>query len=140
MSVEEIPFLSASDLAVGDVVEFIAKYEPKWAGRPFRVEKVLQRNVDLIGEDGSTVRADPFLLMKSTRPFTAPTGPRLVLGSLVRFSAPNLIRRYGTSLYTVTTPPRAGKVKVALLGGDENRYISIATAAVVWVDPKDVLR
>lgn len=137
---EEIPFLSAADLSVGDVVEFIDKYTPKHAGKPFRVTKVLQKNVVLEDELGGSLRADPFLLMKSNRTFTPNEGPALVVGALVRFK-PRNAGRWGDTLFAVCDNPKGGKVRLAAIGGMSGSWIpSVPVTTLTVIDPKEVLR
>lgn len=135
-----IPFLSAADLNEGDVVEFIDKYTPKFRGKTFRVTNVLKKNVDVVDEQGSEVRTDPFLLMKSDKPFRPVEGPGLMLGSLVRLK-PRNAGKWGDTLFSVTSRPANGKVQLAKVGGDRNRHLAgVSVRMLDVVDPADVLR
>jgi hypothetical protein len=138
--IETVPFLSAGDLAVGDVVEFAANYAPKFKGQVFRVTKTLQKNVMLEDENGGTLRTDPFMLLRSDKPFTPNEGPALVLGSLVRLK-PRNAGRWGDTLFSVVDNPKGGKVRLAKVGGDKGRWLpGVPVTALDVIDPADVLR
>lgn len=119
----------------------VAEFDPQWLSAaqaksfgdiPVRVVKVNPKTIVVETPNGQRITTDAWMLVPTDKPFVEGK-PAPVLGQIVR------VRGRGSALYVVIEA-RVGKVKVALLGGDGNRYLSVKNVdALDSVDPVDVL-
>lgn len=107
---------------VGDAVEID---HPKCRGVVYRVEKINPRTVGMIDPYGAGIKADPWLIKATTKPFELrDPGEQITLGTVVTFTrtggpVKSTTQRYVVVKHSGTT------ANVALLGGDGGRYIRV---------------
>lgn len=131
----------SATLAVGTIVEF----DPQWLeptrkqdrallGKAHRVTKVNPTTVLVENELGQSIKTNPFMLVVSDRPFSKREGARPVVGSIVRTTA--RLKGVGPDALLVVLDAKIGGLRLARLGGAENRYWSnVSVEAVTVVDP-----
>jgi hypothetical protein len=126
------------DIRVGGLYEVIdegtGQVSPKYAG-VWKAVKINPRTIRLVNPAGSSLSADPELLIRTDLTWAEPTEPSLHVGSVVEPSRPLGPRgpQQGTR-YVITSAQRgpAAPVEIALLGGPK---------PMIWPGiPRDCLR
>lgn len=121
----------------GDRVVFGEEYSAKYPG-VYRVERVNPRTLSLRGEDGGKVKADPFLVEPTDKPFE-PLAPEKTfhLGDTVKFASharvnPDELSKVFVIIKHGSSP---GTFNLAELNGGSDRYFrSINTGVLEKVE------
>jgi hypothetical protein len=124
-----------------EIVELLSP-DPRYPANVFRVVKVARTKCTIEQQDGARWVIDLRGVRKTDREFvsTAPSSPRVYLGTVVRITDAAVARKLKTTTETLFVVFKHGNstVNVARLGGDNDRYLRLRDNVIEVVDPSTI--